>query len=56
MAWYSAEASVIGATTDSGAHSAGKPSVSVAKDWTATGRRQLRSSVSSGAMSSHSSR
>src|SRR5690606_30187232 len=56
MAWYSADASVIGATTDSGAHSGGKPFTSLAKAWTATGRRQLRSSVSSGAMSSHSSR
>lgn len=47
---------MIGATTDSGDHSAGKPSTSVAKAWTATGSLQLRSSVSSGAMSSHSSR
>lgn len=47
---------MIGATTDSGDHSAGKPSTSVAKDWTATGSLQLRSSVRSGAMSSHSSR
>lgn len=56
MAWYSAEASVTGATTESGAQSAGKPSISLAKDCTATGRRQLRSSVRRGAMSSHSSR
>lgn len=56
MAWYSAEASVIGATTDSGAHSAGNPSMSLANACTATGRRQLRSSPRSGAMSSHSSR
>lgn len=56
MAWYSAEASVTGATTDSGDQSAGNPSISVANDCTATGSRQLRSSVRSGAMSSHSSR
>lgn len=47
---------MIGATTESGDHSTGKPSTSVANDWTATGSLQLRSSVSSGAMSSHSSR
>ncbi|CAM5473261.1 hypothetical protein SGLAM104S_05879 [Streptomyces glaucescens] len=46
----------MGATTDSGAHSAGKPSTSVANACTATGSRQLRSSVRSGAMSSQSSR
>ncbi len=56
IAWYSADASVIGATTDSGAHSAGNPSTSLENACTATGRRQLRSSVSSGAMSSQSSR
>lgn len=47
---------MIGATTESGDHSTGKPSTSAANDWTATGSLQLRSSVSSGAMSSHSSR
>ncbi|MGX1090116.1 hypothetical protein RKD47_000797 [Streptomyces albogriseolus] len=47
---------MIGATTDSGAHSCGNPSMSPANACTATGSRQLRSSVSSGAMSSHSSR
>lgn len=56
MAWYSAEASVIGATTDSGAHSSGKPFTSLANAWTATGSRQFLSSGRSGAMSSHSSR
>ncbi len=56
IAWYSADASVIGATTDNGAHSCGKPSTSPANACTATGSRQLRSSVRSGAMSSHSSR
>ncbi len=56
MAWYSADASVTGATTLSGPEPGGKPSSSVANACSATGNRQLRSSSSSGRRSSHSSR
>ena len=56
MAWYSADASVMGATTLSGPQCGGKPSISDANACNATGSRQLRSSSRSGRRSSHSSR